>query len=76
MAEYSRQRAEFLIANPVCRVTGQRATQVHHSKGREGKWLLDQQFWVPVSDEGHHKIETEREWAARMGFLHLRTPSK
>lgn len=72
LAEYSALRKQFLEYNPVCRVTGQRATQVHHSRGREGKWLLDQQYWIPVSDEGHEKIEQNREWAASMGYLKLR----
>lgn len=72
-AEYARLRAEFLEAHPYCAVFPKlRSTQVHHGMGREGEWLLRTEYWHAVSDEGHRKIETDRQWAAAHGFLNLR----
>lgn len=68
MKIYNRERIEFLKLNPLCVVTGKKATQVHHAKGRVGKLLLDKRYWKAVSDEGHRKIELNPNWAKENGF--------
>jgi hypothetical protein len=67
--EYSRERKKFLEENPRCAVYPYRqATEIHHKKGRIGKLLLDKDFWLPVSREGHNAIENNPDWARQMGY--------
>lgn len=73
LVEYSRLRKEFLEANPRCAVfPNRKSTQVHHGAGREGPWLLRQEDWLAVSDEGHEWIHQNPESAKQRGFLKLR----
>lgn len=72
---------EFLSKpeNQICPVTGEKATEIHHKKGRKGfadDWarenniplLIDVRFFLAVSRKGHMKIELEPEWAKEMGY--------
>lgn len=54
--------------NQKCPVTGKQTNQVHHKKGRIGSLLLDQRYWLAVSDEGHREIELNPDWAKEMGY--------
>lgn len=76
---YNNNRRQFLRLNPVCPVTGGRTDQVHHMKGREGyadeqaraagiPLLLDERYWLAVSDAGHKKIEAFPAWAKEMNY--------
>ncbi|HZI26231.1 MAG TPA: hypothetical protein VFD46_14200 [Chryseolinea sp.] len=76
---YYRKRAMFIQGKKCAIYPNQKATQVHHKKGREGYadlWakendiilLLDERFWLPVSMDGHEKIGREDEWAKARGF--------
>lgn len=67
---YLAKRIEFLHRpeNMVCPVTGQRATEVHHKKGRVGNLLLDENYWLGVSHEGHKYIEEHPEEAKARGW--------
>jgi len=61
---YSVRRAEWLKVNRKCAVFGSLpASQVHHSRGRLGKLLLDQKWWIPVSMAGHQWIDSHRDEA-------------
>lgn len=60
VAQYTRDRKWFLAEHPWCewglRQTPPvhiRSTEVHHSRGKVGRLLLDQRFWFAVSREGH-----------------------
>lgn len=69
--QYSKDRAEFLSRpeNQFCRVyPWLEATTVHHGKGRIGKLLLDQRWWVPLSPPGHSWAEENPEEAKAMGI--------
>jgi hypothetical protein len=68
MVIYNKLRKQFLKDNPICPVTGEPATDIHHKRGRLGKLLLDQKFWLAVSRKGHKAIEANPEWAKKMGF--------
>lgn len=46
------------------------ATQCHHQRGRIGRLLMDERFWIPVSSAGHARIDSNREWA-RQAFAFL-----
>lgn len=55
--DYMRAKKKFLEAHPACAVTlYKRSTQIHHSRGRLGALLLDERFWIPVSQTGHNWI--------------------
>ena len=72
--QYKAQAKQFL-AGQICAVfpwSGNRprpATQVHHVRGRLGKLLLDQMYWLPVSAVGHRWIHDHPDEARRMGYL-------
>jgi hypothetical protein len=70
--QYSKDRREFLsrAENQNCRVFKEKkATEVHHRKGRLGRFLLEQQWWLPVSREGHQWIESNPDAAREKGFI-------
>ena len=72
LQQYSAQRKAFLAKpfNFYCRVdTTQPATQIHHQRGRVGKLLLDERYWIPVSAEGHRWIHDNPAKAREMGFI-------
>lgn len=70
LGEYYKLRADFLNLpeNKICPVTGEPTTDVHHKKGRTGDLLLDIRFWLAVSRTGHDKIESNPNWAKKMGY--------
>lgn len=74
-----RIRAPLFLKGKKCPITGGKATQVHHKKGRKGyadKWardngitlFLDERFWLGVSAKGHQQIEDNPEWARENGY--------
>lgn len=44
------------------------ATTIHHKKGRIGNLLLDTNFWVALSMEGHEYVEKNPTWAKENGY--------
>ncbi len=75
--KYYRIRNEWLqkpqnAACGICLVLDQRpapATEVHHSRGRNGRLLCDTRFYIP-SCRGCRLVPHERpEWAREMGIL-------
>ena len=46
-----------------------RATEVHHMNKRRGKMLLDENYWMAVSQANHERIEQHKAWARREGYL-------
>jgi hypothetical protein len=45
------------------------ATEIHHKNKRRGDDLLDQEHWMAVSEDAHHRIESDKAWARAMNFL-------
>jgi hypothetical protein len=81
--KYAEAAKEF-IRGKYCPVTWQPATEVHHMKGRQGygdRWakendirlIHDQRYWLPVSREGHQRIENKPSWAKQQGYTLTRT---
>ncbi len=81
---YSERRKIFLEGKMCAVFPNLKATQVHHQAGRKGyvdQWaydngitaFLDERFWLPVSEEGHIKIEADTIWAKDMGFSIVRS---
>lgn len=86
LLKYDVARAEFLgkPENKRCPVTKQRATEIHHKRGRTGyadEWarennvplLIDKRFFLAVSRDGHRKIEDNPEWAYENEYSLTRT---
>ena len=65
---YRRKVKQFLIDHSICAVTGKKATEVHHMKGRENDLLLDERYWLPVSSQAHKHITENSRWAIQMGY--------
>lgn len=84
VSEYSRIKSKWIEGKRCAVYPEQKATQVHHKKGRTGyadDWardngiplLLDVRYWLPVSDDGHNEITNKSAWAFKMGFTILRS---
>lgn len=65
---YSEERKKFLAGKMCAVFPKEKATDVHHMKGRVGKLFLDKRYWLPVSRAGHRKIEENPNWAKEMGY--------
>lgn len=48
---------------------GRKATEVHHQGRRNGKWLTDVRFFLPVCRAHHDYIEKHGDWARQRGYL-------
>lgn len=69
LSKYGKDRKEFLSAHPMCPVTGERSTEIHHSAHKEGAWLTLQRYWIAVSRKGHTYIEGHKDWARENNLL-------
>lgn len=70
-AQYEKKAAAFLKENPICAITGMKATEVHHSRSRLGTLLTDERFFIPISRRGHRWVHEHPE-EARKRFWHSR----
>jgi hypothetical protein len=43
--------------------------EIHHMRGRKGRLLLNQQFWMAVSKQGHQWIHDNPAAARKHGWL-------
>lgn len=68
LKEYYKLREIFLL-DKVCPVTGKKATEVHHTNGRENSRLTDIRYWLAVSREGHLWIHANPKEAREAGWL-------
>lgn len=85
MAYYNIRKRVFLEAHPSCdachKLAGaittsypiqkavHPATEIHHLRGRAGKLLLDERFWVGVCADAHRFIHDRPEVARKAGLL-------
>jgi hypothetical protein len=60
---------DFLAAHPICPVTGEQTTQIHHSAKRHGEWLNLQRYWIATSITGHMWIEDNKKEAEKYGLM-------
>jgi len=66
--QYKSIRNQYLKENSICVVTGKKATEIHHMKGRLGNLLIDTRYFLSVSREAHIKIELNPIWAKENGY--------
>jgi len=85
MAKYRKEAKEFirwhreagilcpvalaLMENKEPRPSDYQVEDVHHKKGRVGKLLRDQRYWLAVSRWGHEFIHSHPNIARKMGWL-------
>lgn len=70
LRDYAVKRVAFLERHPWCAVLPRRrANQVHHMRGRHGALLLDERYWLAVSQAGHNWITAHPKQARARGFL-------
>lgn len=67
--QYRKRVKVWLIGKRCAVFPEKKATECHHKRGRAGKWLLIEEHWLPVSHDGHDKINNNPEWALEMGFI-------
>ena len=79
IARYMAQKLIWIRGKKCAVFPDKQAIDVHHKQGRVGyadEWareqdiplLLDERFWLPVSRDGHTKIEMNPDWAKKKGF--------
>lgn len=75
MDAYHGQRAVFLQRYPICAACLTRginpapAVQIHHARGRIGKLLRDERFWIGTCAECHDWIHQNARAARELGLL-------
>lgn len=67
---YAKKKKEYLTAHIRCEVKGcnKVSESLHHKKGRVGKLLYNERFFMGVCNEHHRKIEDFPEWAIKEGY--------
>ncbi len=81
--KYLAKRAKWIKGKMCAVFPKEKATECHHMAGRVGyhdEWardnemplLLDERFWLPVSEAGHKKITNNPKWASENKFTFLR----
>jgi hypothetical protein len=70
--QYSQLREDFLKSNPLCIAKlpdcTRIATDVHHKKGRVGKFFLDTSTWCGLCRSCHQKVELDPKMAKELGL--------
>ena len=72
-AEYTKLRREFLAAHPACLVCKGQANEIHHACGRQGKRLLNVEFFRPLCSGCHRRVHDNPAWAKERGLMVLVT---
>lgn len=68
--KYLKARTNFLSLNLVCQFEKctNKATQVHHRKGRIGSLLINENYFMAVCSTCHQIIEENPEYAKEKGY--------
>lgn len=68
---YTRRKAAFFKANPVCCFPGCKkpTSDLHHSRGRAGSLFLDERFWKALCRDHHNWVGENMDAAREMGLL-------
>lgn len=73
LKKYTSVRKEYLEAHPLCEVCKlNKATEIHHKKGKIGKLLNEKEFFLATDSSCHRLIEENPEWAYKNGYSLLR----
>ena len=69
---YSLYRNIYLTNHPACEICGNKATQIHHKKGRFGDRLNNMEFFMSICHECHEWIHRNPMEAYAKGYMLLR----
>jgi hypothetical protein len=67
---YLKKKKEYLTAHIRCEVKGcnRVSEDVHHKKGRVGKLLYNEKYFMAVCRNHHTEIEINVDWAIKNGY--------
>jgi hypothetical protein len=67
---YLKKKKEYLTAHIRCEVKGcnRVSEDVHHKRGRIGKLLYNEKYFMAVCREHHTEIEMNPDWAIKNGY--------
>jgi hypothetical protein len=69
LSEYARIKKDWIKGKQCAVFPDKPAQDIHHMKGRSSlDLILDVTYWLPVSREGHIKIENNPKWAKEKEF--------
>lgn len=71
---YSADRRDFIRDHPICPLTGDATTEIHHSAHREGEWLNIKRFWIALSSRGHKWVTDNSRAATAAGLMYPVNP--
>lgn len=71
LKEYAKVKRAILRKPVVCMVSNcyNRATDIHHMRGRAGSLLTDKRFLLPVCRGCHMDIHDDPAWARKHGYI-------
>jgi hypothetical protein len=76
MRKYRKERDAFLIEAMFCEFPTNghedciaRATDVHHIRGRSGRFLRDQKYWTALCRPHHDWIHSHMKEARKLGLV-------
>lgn len=67
--EYAKERDAWLNGRACQHCVGTYVVELHHYRGRIGRLLRDQRFWIALCTECHTHVHNRPEWARRVGLL-------
>lgn len=70
---YNKRVKEWLVGKKCAVYPWLDATQCHHRAGRQNELLMDETYWLAVSDDGHRFIHENSEYSRKMGYMVLRS---
>ena len=67
---YAKKKKAYMIDHIKCEVKGcnQVSTELHHKKGRIGKLLYNEKYFMAVCHACHRKITDDSDWAIKQGY--------
>jgi hypothetical protein len=69
LALYRERKKEYFKANPKCERCGEKATDIHHKNGRNGKRLVDSEYFMSACRKCHTWIHENPVEARRRCYL-------
>lgn len=70
---YNKRVKEWIVGKQCAVYPHLKATQCHHRAGRSNELLMIEEYWLPVSDEGHRYIHNNPAWSREQGHMLLRS---
>lgn len=67
--DYNDDRKDFIAKHPICPVTGDPATEIHHSAKRVAEWLNLKRYWIALSSKAHAWVEANGNEAETVGLV-------